>query len=113
MPGYFTEKLLDCFLTRTVPVYWGCPDIYEYFDLDGIIHVNNPKSGADEAARDAADRIAARVAALDAITDYDALTAAIEANYQAALLYVDLEARLQREISDAFLERDAVRGRGK
>ena len=22
--SYFSEKLLDCFLTRTVPVYWGC-----------------------------------------------------------------------------------------
>ena len=37
---YFTEKLLDCFLTRTVPIYWGCPNISNYFDAEGIIHIN-------------------------------------------------------------------------
>lgn len=34
---YFTEKILDCFTTRTVPIYWGCPDIGDYFDMNGII----------------------------------------------------------------------------
>ena len=36
--GYFTEKLLDCFLLRTVPVYWGCPDLAAhvlYCNMDG------------------------------------------------------------------------------
>jgi len=35
--SYFTEKILDCFLTGTVPIYWGCPKIGEYFDMRGII----------------------------------------------------------------------------
>jgi len=35
--NWFTEKLIDCFLTGTVPVYWGCPNIAEYFNIDGII----------------------------------------------------------------------------
>ena len=35
--NYFTEKLVDAFLTETIPVYWGCPNINEYFDLDGMI----------------------------------------------------------------------------
>ena len=43
---YFTEKLLDCFLTRTVPVYWGCPNVANYFDPDGIIHI--PDDDRDE-----------------------------------------------------------------
>lgn len=34
---YFTEKILDCFTTRTVPIYWGSPEIGDYFDIDGII----------------------------------------------------------------------------
>ena len=37
----FTEKLLDCFLTGTVPVYWGCKGITELFDDNGIIWLNN------------------------------------------------------------------------
>jgi hypothetical protein len=32
IPGYFTEKITDCYLTHTMPIYFGCPDIEEYFD---------------------------------------------------------------------------------
>lgn len=35
--GYYTEKIIDCFVAKTIPVYWGCPNIDEYFDLDGIV----------------------------------------------------------------------------
>lgn len=35
--GYFTEKILDCFATGTVPVYLGDPSIGEVFNTDGII----------------------------------------------------------------------------
>jgi hypothetical protein len=34
---YFTEKLLDCFMTGTVPIYWGCPSIEKFFNVDGMI----------------------------------------------------------------------------
>ena len=34
---YFTEKLTDCFASGTIPVYWGSPDIGEYFNKNGII----------------------------------------------------------------------------
>lgn len=34
---YFTEKIIDCFFTDTVPIYWGCPKIHEIFDRRGII----------------------------------------------------------------------------
>ena len=33
---YFTEKLIDCFLTETIPIYWGCPKIGEIFDVRGM-----------------------------------------------------------------------------
>lgn len=39
-PGYFTEKIIDCFLTGTIPIYWGDPNIDEYFAEDGIIKWN-------------------------------------------------------------------------
>jgi hypothetical protein len=39
--GFFTEKLLDCFLLKTIPIYWGCSNIGDYFDTDGIITFNN------------------------------------------------------------------------
>jgi len=34
---YFTEKIIDCFLTATIPIYWGCPEIGRFFDAKGIL----------------------------------------------------------------------------
>ncbi|MCP4787491.1 MAG: hypothetical protein GY903_31495 [Fuerstiella sp.] len=36
-PGYFTEKLIDSFLCRSVPIYWGAPDIAHFFDPRGMV----------------------------------------------------------------------------
>lgn len=38
--NYFTEKILDCFLTGTIPIYNGCENISEFFDMNGIITFN-------------------------------------------------------------------------
>jgi len=35
--NYFTEKLIDCLAVGTIPIYWGCPNLGDYFNLDGII----------------------------------------------------------------------------
>lgn len=35
---YFTEKLLDCFLTGTIPIYVGSKTTQDYFDSNGIIY---------------------------------------------------------------------------
>ena len=37
MTNMFTEKLLDCFKTLTVPIYYGCTNIEKYFNPKGII----------------------------------------------------------------------------
>lgn len=34
---YFTEKLIDCFRTGTVPIYWGCPSIGNFFNIKGML----------------------------------------------------------------------------
>lgn len=39
--NYFTEKLIDCFMTGTIPIYWGCQNLSDYFDVNGIICFNN------------------------------------------------------------------------
>jgi len=36
-PTYWSEKILDCFATGTIPIYYGSPDISNYFNTDGII----------------------------------------------------------------------------
>ncbi len=39
--NYFTEKIIDCFITKTIPIYWGCPNIEDFFDKNGIIIVSD------------------------------------------------------------------------
>lgn len=34
---WFTEKLIDCFRTGTVPIYWGCPSIGDFFNTSGMV----------------------------------------------------------------------------
>ena len=34
---YFTEKLIDCIITKTIPIYYGCTNIDEYFNTTGWI----------------------------------------------------------------------------
>jgi hypothetical protein len=35
--AYFTEKLIDCLVTGTVPLYWGFPSVGTLFDARGIL----------------------------------------------------------------------------
>lgn len=44
---YFTEKIIDCFLSGTVPIYYGCPSISKFFNEKGIITFSNPKECFD------------------------------------------------------------------
>jgi hypothetical protein len=39
--NYFSEKIIDCFQTKTIPIYWGCPNIGDWFNSEGIIMVDN------------------------------------------------------------------------
>lgn len=39
---YFTEKLLNCFATGTIPIYHGARNIGKHFNLDGIIRFDKP-----------------------------------------------------------------------
>jgi hypothetical protein len=34
---YFSEKIVDCMSTKTIPIYRGCPTISQYFDVTGIL----------------------------------------------------------------------------
>lgn len=36
--GYHTEKIIDAFLSKTIPIYWGCTNIGDFYDLNGIVH---------------------------------------------------------------------------
>jgi hypothetical protein len=35
--NYITEKIIDCFMSYTIPIYWGAPNVSDYFDKKGIL----------------------------------------------------------------------------
>ena len=39
--NYFTEKICDALLAKTIPIYWGCPNIDDFFDPRGMIICNS------------------------------------------------------------------------
>jgi hypothetical protein len=45
--NYFTEKIVNCLLCRTVPIYWGCSDISEYFDTSNWLIFDTVDEGID------------------------------------------------------------------
>jgi hypothetical protein len=38
---YFTEKIMDCWLAGTVPIYFGAPNLEDYFPKDSFIRLNS------------------------------------------------------------------------
>lgn len=69
--NYITEKVIDCFMSYTIPIYWGCPNIGDYFDLNGMIIFNTASELKD---------------ILDGLTPeiYQSKLAAIKHNYEVA-----------------------------
>jgi hypothetical protein len=37
--NYFTEKLTDCILTNTIPIYFGCPNIEKHFKTNPFFNL--------------------------------------------------------------------------
>ena len=88
--NYFSEKLIDCFITKTVPIYHGCPNIDEYFDTRGMILVG--------------DAVKESIDAVNNLTPetYEKMMPYIEENYKRALEYVSLSKRVKEEIEKAI-----------
>jgi len=40
-PNMFSEKLTDCFMAGTIPIYYGIENIGDFFNTDGIIILND------------------------------------------------------------------------
>jgi hypothetical protein len=84
--NYFTEKLIDCFVTKTIPIYFGAPNIEKYFDLNGILVANN----FDEILN-----------LCNSLTekDYKSRELSIEKNFELAQKYITIVDRLQKKIN--------------
>lgn len=40
-PHYFSEKIIDCLLCGTIPIYWGADKISEYFNTNGFFIIDS------------------------------------------------------------------------
>ena len=87
--GYFTEKILDCFLMKTIPVYNGCSNIGDFFNDKGIIKFGN------------IDDLIYITNQLDE-NYYDSLKDIIEENYKTAIQYIDYEQTISNKVIEIF-----------
>ena len=84
--NYFTEKLIDALVCKTVPIYWGCPNIGDFFDTGGMMICNSMDDIKDAVARMSE-------------ADYDARLPALErAGKVAAREYMDFYVRAAQTV---------------
>ena len=84
--NWITEKVIDCFATKTIPIYWGCPNIGHLFNSRGILQFNTLEE---------------LEAILENITPelHDGMLDIIEENYQKSKKYYNVDDRLKDEIN--------------
>jgi hypothetical protein len=87
--NYFTEKIVDAVLCETVPIYWGCPNITDFFPAEGLVVCDN------------ADQIKAAIRAADT-AQYNRLVPALRAAKATAADWGDLEGRAARALRDSL-----------
>jgi hypothetical protein len=87
--NFFTEKILDCFLLKTIPLYWGCSNIDEFFNPEGIIKFEN------------IDDLIYKVNQLDE-NFYESKKEVIEENWKLALKYVNYEKNIADKLKEIF-----------
>jgi hypothetical protein len=83
---YFSEKLIDCFLSGTIPIYWGCPSIGLFFNLDGMITFDHPR------------KLKTIIGGLN-YADYSERLIAIQDNFERAKRYVYVEEYVWKNIN--------------
>jgi hypothetical protein len=84
--NYFSEKLIDCLITKTIPIYFGCPNISNWFDIRGWIILDS-MSIQDFTSR------------CSRLPDYAAHINAINENFERAKQYASLEKNIQRAMN--------------
>lgn len=89
--GYFTEKITNCFLSMTVPIYIGAVDIAKYFNIDGIIYIKEPSFEAIEKALKICRK-----------EDYEARKEAIIDNFHRVQKYLLKEDYMYNEYTELF-----------
>lgn len=99
-PNYFTEKILDAFATKTIPIYWGCPNIDTFFNPKGIFPFRCWRESSF--GTDLLDVLSNSELTPDT---YNELHDVIEENYQKAFEYGDPVSRMVKAIEESWTPR--------
>jgi len=78
---YFSEKLMDCLMTGTIPIYWGFPNYGKFFNSDGFLYFTNMQE---------LDSIMSNLS----MDLYQSKIEAVKDNFERAFKYIDLEEHL-------------------
>jgi len=92
--NWIDDKMIDPLIAKTIPLIWGCPNLGEFFNMDGIIRFDTVPELLD------------KLAALTPNYYNDHLEAVLE-NYHRALEYTPVWTRVDREISKRIGTRNA------
>lgn len=91
-PYYFTEKVLNCFASMTIPIYAGAQNIGEFFNIDGIIQID--KYDSIESLNRVVNGCSADL--------YNSKLVAVKENYKKAQEMLSLDDWLYKEYKDLF-----------
>jgi len=86
----FTEKLIDCFLTGTVPIYYGTHGIKRFFNMEGVLQFRT------------LDELGAILENCTRLGDYDKMRPAIEENWHRAHDFLTAEDWIFKNYSFLF-----------
>lgn len=93
--GYFTEKITDCILCKTIPIYWGCSNIDQFYNKDGILQFQN------------VDHAIEIINSLDKNYYHDRIQA-IEENYNRAFEYRDYIQTINKTLKSIFKQNNLI-----
>ena len=91
--NWWTEKLEDCLQTKTVPIYYGCPNIDDWFDTRGFIIVDSLKDIIRECNNLTPDK-------------YQSMLPYVEENYKRSMEYANFADRLKCDILEVLKQND-------
>jgi hypothetical protein len=88
---YITEKIFDCFATRTIPIYWGSNRVLKEFNSDGILMF---------------DTLSDLNGTISQLSDsfYESKISAVEENYRLALKHYSVDDHIADALSSLIRE---------